>query len=738
MSGRVLVIFWWAMALHSFGYAQEQMKIERLASSLVFDGIVEDQEWSSIEPLPLTMHKPIFENAPTERTEVFIGHDDNYVYLAGRMHYKDLSNLQATSMKRDAMEGSSEYFGMILDTFNDKENALAFFTTPVGLRLDATVSNDAQGGGSVNTSWNTFWDVKTRTTAIGWEAEIRIPFSSLRFQVVDGLVHMGMTIWRHMPAKNEDDSFPPVPNNLGGWSLWKPSRSKEVYFENISARKPAYIAPYLLGGHKMSHELNEPETAYHQTRDAISEVGLDLKYSITSNMTMDVTINPDFAQVEADDQQVNLTRFNLFFPEKRLFFQERASIFNLNFGGPNRLFYTRRIGLDEDVGQVRIYGGVRLVGRVGKWDMGFLTMQTEAVDTVRSTNYGVLRARRQVINPFSYVGGMIANKVDRSGRTHTSVGFDGVFRLSTDDYLDFGIAQTFDRTTTAGAFSPENGRARISLRRRKNEGFRYHLVAHHSGEQYNPEMGFQQRDNYYQFFGRLGWGWIPADEKWLQNHSIDMMYFLVRKYDTNEVDSHWAGPRYRWQSKNQHSGEVNIRRQQENLTEDFELGDATIAPGLYTFPVVNLRYETPGTNLLSAETQITFGDFFDGSQFIVRTSPSWKVSSNLELGFDYSYNKVQFPQRNEQFVAHLIRMRSDFSFNTKLSLAALVQHNSGSHFSFGNVRLRYNPREGNDLYIVWNAGINSDLQRERPFRPKMDSNAVVVKYTYTFIAGKRG
>ena len=736
MSGKLLVALGWMVTLPFLGFSQERMKINRLPNLVNFDGIVEEDEWSGMEPIDLVMHRPIYGNDPTEKTDVYIGHDDRYVYLAGRMYHEDLSNMQATSLRRDAMEASSEYFGLIIDSFNDKENALAFFTTPVGLRFDATVSNDAQGGGSVNRSWNTFWDVKTRTTDTGWEAEIRIPFTSLRFQETGDQVFMGMTIWRYMPGKNEIASFPAVQNNLGNWSVWKPSRSKDVYFEDIKARKPVYIAPYVLSGYQMSHELNESETAYSQSTGPTVEAGLDLKYSLSSNMTMDVTINPDFAQVEADDQQVNLTRFSLFFPEKRLFFQERASIFDFTFGGPNRLFYSRRIGLDSEVGQVRIYGGVRLVGRAGKWDMGFLDMQTEAVDTVPSTNYAVFRARRQVFNQFSYVGGMVTNKVDVNGRTHTSVGLDGIFRITEDDYIELNIAQTFDSTTTAGAFSPDNGRARISFQRRRNEGFRYHLIGHHSGEQFNPEMGFQQRENYYQFFGRVGWGWMPSEEKWLQNHTIDWMYYSVWKYDTHQIESHWMGPRYRWQSKNQHGGGVDIRRRQENLTDDFELGDVAIAPGLYTFPVINIRYNTPGTNLLSVETGLTIGEYFDGNQLIGRISPTWKVSSNLDVGLDYTYNQIRISERNQEFIAHLGRLRANFSFNTKLSLAAFVQHNSGSHYSAGNVRMRFNPREGNDLYIVWNIGMNDDIYRESPVRPQWESNSVIVKYTYTFVTGK--
>ena len=328
-----------------------------------------------------------------------------------------------------------------------------------------------------NDSWNTFWDVETVINEEGWFAEIRIPLSSIRFQDNDGSTIMGITVWRWIPHKNEIHSFPDIHPKHGDFAMMKPSLTQKVLFEDIQPKKPFYIAPYALAGYTMNNELNDAETDYIKEEKPTIEGGLDIKFGLTSNLTLDLTINTDFAQVEADDQQVNLSRFSLFFPEKRLFFQERASIFSFNFGGPSDLFYSRRIGLyeneDEELLPVRIYGGLRVYGRAGKWDLGFLDMQTAEIDTVPSENFGVLRMRRQVINEFSYIGGMYTSRLGMDGSYNMAYGVDGIFRLFGDDYMDIKWSQSFE-TDSANVFaSMDPSRFRVSWERRSQKGIGY-------------------------------------------------------------------------------------------------------------------------------------------------------------------------------------------------------------------------------------------------------------------------
>lgn len=301
----------------------------RVKGLVALNGMSDEPAWEGIEPLPVVMHIPNFGNIPSERTEILMAYDDDFLYIASRLYDSEPSKIQAPSKKRDSMMPSNDWFGIIIDTFNDKENALAFFTTPAGLRMDATVFNDAQGEFPINVSWNTFWDVKTVCNGEGWFVEMCIPLSSLRFQDKDGRVVMGLITWRYIARKNEIDIFPAIQQDWGMWSAWKPSQAQEIVLEGVYSRKPLYIAPYVLGGIGQSFELNDPETAYQRIDDPTNELGLDIKFGLTSNLTLDITVNTDFAQVEADDEQINLTRFSLFFPEKRLFFSRALKHFRI-------------------------------------------------------------------------------------------------------------------------------------------------------------------------------------------------------------------------------------------------------------------------------------------------------------------------------------------------------------------------------------------------------------------------
>ena len=470
-------------------------------ASAKLDGPSNEPCWGAIKPFLFVQQSPQFGIPPSERTEALVAFDDEFLFVAGRLFDREPEKIQAPTKKRDAMVASTEWFGFILDTFNDKENGLALFTTPSGLRLDAAVFNDAQARGQdpsdmpINLSWNTFWDVAVAVTDDGWFVEIRIPLSSLRFQDEDGRAVMGITFFRWIAHKNESAVFPAIPAHWGQLSAWKPSQAQEIEFHGLFAKKPLYLAPYILGGGSRTFDLNEPETAYVRTDTPKYEFGLDAKYSLTSNLTLDVTINTDFAQVEADDAQVNLTRFSLFFPEKRVFFLERTSNFDFNMGGTNTLFYSRRIGLYDDR-PVRIYGGARVVGRLGGWDVGFLDMQTAPLEDHPSENFGVLRLRKRVVNSFSYVGGIITSRIGTDGSYNITYGLDGIFRLSGDDYLSVHCAQTYKAGAANDLSSLNPTKIGLNWERRTQKGLGYHFRFSRAGPDFDPGMGFMRRENY--------------------------------------------------------------------------------------------------------------------------------------------------------------------------------------------------------------------------------------------------
>jgi len=708
--------------------------IPRIQGRVTLDGLSNEPAWQGIKPLPVVVCMPNEGAEPSEKTEILVAHDDEYLYIGARLYDREPDKIQATSKKRDDMKLSNDWIGVVLDTFNDHENGLCFFTTPAGLRLDMTVFGDGVGDFPVNQNWNTFWDVKTVRNREGWFAEMRIPLSSIRYQVVEGRALIGLTAWRYIARRNEVITFPAVSAKWGFWGPFKPSQTHDVVLEGLSNRRPLYVAPYVLGGYGRSYELNEAETAYEGKDKLAREAGLDVKYGLTNNLTLDLTVNTDFAQVEADDQQVNLTRFSLFFPEKRLFFQERASVFESGFGDETGLFYSRRIGI-YDGRLVRIYGGARAIGRLGGWDIGFLDMQTAPVDDadLPSQNLGVLRLRRQVFNTKSWVGAIATSQIGTDGTFNTAYGLDGIVNVFGDDYLAWNWAQTFATDQANRAFSLDSAKFRLNWQRRTLEGLAYDLDVSRAGADYDPGLGFEFRSDYTRFGNSVLYGWLPGGSSWLMRHSIFLKGYLYLQNADGAAESYQVGPGYQFTSKSSFYASINPMFCYENVPENFSLSDeAEIPVGRYRFFDLNLAFNTPSTKSRYVEGTIDVGSFYDGRRFSVGLSPRWDVSSSLEIGGFYEFDHVAFPDRGQRFVAHLGRLRVLAMLSTKFSAAAFVQYSSADKALTANVRIRYNPREGTDLYIVYDDGANTHRLSQAPMLPRSMGRTLLLKYTYTF------
>ena len=717
----------------------QRFVIPRFQGELKLDGLSDEPGWQSIRPFPFIQAAPNFGAEPTERTEALLAYDDEFLYVAGRLYDREPDKIQAPTKKRDAMVANTEWFGISIDTFNDKENALLFLTTPSGLRFDGAVFNDAQvtdptdpGAVPLNLSWNTFWDVVSARTKDGWFVEMRIPLSSIRFENKDGRTVMGISFMRWITRKNENMVFPAIPPNWGEMSFWKPSQAQEIEFEGLVQRRPLYVTPYILGGASRTYDLNEAETAYLRTDTPKFDLGLDVKYGLTSNLTLDLTVNTDFAQVEADDAQVNLTRFSLFFPEKRLFFQERSSNFDFNLLAPNRLFYSRRIGLSDDK-PVRIYGGARVVGRVGGWDLGFLDMQTEALEDLPSENFGVLRLRRRVINPYSYVGGIVTSRVGRNGAHNVAYGLDGIFRPFGDDYITFHWAQTYETDAANKPFSMNPSWIDLTWERRTRKGLGYNFNFSRAGQDFDPGMGFMMRENYTRFEARGLYGWFPGEKSRLFSHIINLSGWAIVDNASKEVDSVEFGPGWEFSTKSGWSGMIGPRLYHENVREEFSFSEDTVIPvGQYSFGGLTSYLVTPQGNLLSGIFFLDGGTFYDGRRFTAGVIPQWSIVPDVELSGMLQYNYVTFPGRSQKLIAPLARIRLLWTLSTKFSASALVQYNGGDDAAVINVRLRFNPSEGTDVYLVYNEGLNADRFRKTPSLPSTSDRTLVLKFNYTF------
>jgi len=723
--------------LYSFAPANRTLSdtliLTRINEPIVIDGNVGEPAWNAIQPVSLISYEPVGGNAPSEKTEVRIAYDDRFIYASIRAYDSDPSGIRINSLYRDRMEGS-DLFHMLLDTYNDNETAMVFAVNPAGVKFDAIISKDAvaiEGRDPVNTDYDTFWDASTRIDDMGWFAEIRIPFSRLGFQDVNGKVIMGLNVQRIIARKNERVLFPEVPMNTPN-AYHKPTMAQKVFFEGVYSKRPLHVTPYVAAGVDQKSVMTEDQTAYKKQNNYKLDGGFDLRYGLSNNFNLDVTVNTDFAQVEADNQQVNLTRFSLFFPEKRQFFQERSSIFEFNTGGSARLFYTRRVGLTGTGEPVKILGGARLTGRVGSWDIGLLNMQTAETGENPSENFGVVRVRKRVVNPFSYAGLMAVSRVNVDGKYNLGYGTDGSLRLDKDDYFTWVWAQTVEEETLNAAYF-DNSRVRLAWFRRTRKGFSWETTYSRTGRSYNPAAGFNTRQNYY-FLGQIfKYGWMAKQQSPLLYYSLQANGSFFRGLTSNLIETGTIGTRWDATTRLGHSLYTSLSWQYEDIPEEFPiLGHTFIDPGRYKFVHTVLGYKMASSRLLRTQLEADIGTFYDGWRLTFDASPSWSVSKHLEVQLSWLYNVINVPQSNGWFDAHVAQLKLNTAVNTHLSTNAFIQLNTSGDIISTNIRFRYNFRDGNDLWIVLNEGTNIQVERFDPFLPRTASRTVLVKYTHTF------
>lgn len=709
--------------------------VPRIDSPIVLDGRLDDPAWQSIEPLPVVMMLPEFGEMPSERTEFRIAHDGEYLYFSCAAYDSQPDEIRALSLRRGESGFTSDRCAILLDTANDGENALGFFTSPAGVRSEYHYSQD---GRSINQDWSTFWEVVSSQDQQGWYGEFRIPLSSLFFQVEDGRTVMAVSMMRNIARKQEMVTHPAFPPRFSqGWRMV--SQMRKIVFEGLERENPIYVTPYSLLGGGYSHAPNQADGTYDRNSNEVLETGLDVKYNLASNLTLDITANTDFAQVEADDQQVNLSRFNLFFPEKRRFFQERVSNFEYSVGGQERLFHSRRVGL-VDGEPVRIYGGVRLVGRVGEWDLGLLNMQTAESDFLPSENQGVFRLRRRVLNANSYVGGLLTNRMASGGGRNLVYGLDGIFRVAELDYVTLNWSQSFDTDEALARGGPidlfDRSLLRLNWERRVDDGLNYVLDLSRVGEVFEPKMGFLRRRDFLKGEAGVGYGWRPAADSRLLRYGMNLETAVFRRNEDGAVETGEVRATAVVETRGRHQWTLTVPGLYENLAQGFDLPRGSMVPaGIYRFAQARLQYRPPASQLFQPRITMEGGRFYDGNQISLTIGPTWNVSRHLTLTGSYGVDHVVFPDRDQEFTAHIGTFRSEVLFTTATSIIGFVQYNSIQDIVTANVRLRYNPREGNDLYLVWNEGLITDRRGFTSARPFTDQRTILLKYSHTLQFG---
>jgi hypothetical protein len=429
----------------------------------------------------------------------------------------------------------------------------------------------------------------------------------------------------------------------------------------------------------------------------------------------------------------------LFFPEKRTFFQERSSIFNFDFEQGNSLFYSRRIGLSEGE-PVPLYGGVRISGMAGKWDLGLMDMQTrehisteDSANNLPSENFGNLRMRRNILNENSYVGGIISSRIGTNGQYNVAYGVDAIIKLFGDDYLDIKFAQVVDDTTPNNLASLEPTGLFLNWKRFNNKGLGYDFAYGRYGKYFEPGTGFQMRNDYAYYAAMITYGWIRGEASRIMNDNIEIGFKNFQSNETGKTESLQVNAGYLVFLKSGMFSYTGINHQYESVVDSFSFSDeADIPPGNYDFDLVEIHMQSPETKPFYVGLDLWAGSFYDGNRFSIAVAPAWNLSSALQLKAEYEYNRLRFAGRDQRFDGHVARIRALLMLSTSLSFSTFIQFNNADHNMVANLRLRYNPREGNDFYIVYNEGRNTDLDREVPNLPSLSERAILIKYTYTF------
>lgn len=722
----LLLIF---VSLTLFSQNKSAEPIARLTGEVSFDGIIDEAFWKEIEVLPMTSHIPDFNLPAYKNTEIRIVYDDDFLYVSA-ICYEDPKNIQPSSFRRDGnWELQSDQIALILDTYNDAENGVMFVVSPSGARTDQTIRNDGISGQFYNDSWNTFWEAKTYLFEKGWQMEMKIPFNILRFDTKDQLTTMGLTAYRYSAFDKKMDTYPAISNQFGFFSFAKPSLTQDVSFENVKNKRLLYFTPFVLGSMGKSSALNESEDEYITTETEDLSAGFSAQYAISNNLNADISFNTDFAQVEADNQQVNLTRFSLFFPEKRRFFQERSSTFEFNNDGNNKLFYSRKIGLNQ--GQiVPLWGGIRLVGRAGKSDFGGISMQSKSFDSFNSENYGVARMRTDIINDNSYLGAMVTTVTSAGGSYNVGYGTDALINVFGEEYLKINFAQTVSDLDSSGSVM-DKSRIFLEWEKRKNVGFGYRLNFSQVGDKYNPALGFENRYDYWRLGDRLFYNLWMKETSTIQKIDISLNSNVFVNRTTDQIESALINPAISIVGKNEFSLNAGISSFYDQPLDTFNLSsDVYVTPQSYWNHTTSISYSSPQIKRLRSNVGYQYGGFYGG----IIHSPSFSMNylPNKYLQFDITteYNNIKIPEFDtfESFVGRLI---VTVSFDVKWTVSSFAQYNSRTDLWAINSRLRFNPRDGINLYLVYNGNFNVNTESLVPRPPSTASSLFVLKYSHT-------
>ena len=706
--------------------ARPELSAIRIETAPALDGEVRDDPvWRAVTPSSgFTQTSPDEGQQASQRTELRVAYTQDALYFAFVLYDDDPPTIVVSDSRRDADLSDQDAVLFILDSYRDEQNGFLFGTNPSGMQYDGQLSKAGQGtgmmggsiggaGGGFNINWDGVWDVQTIMGDFGWSAEFRIPFKTIRFPRKD-VQTWGANFQRNITRRNEVAYWSPLGRQFNILRLADAGRLTGL---QIASQRNLKIVPYVLG---------EVSDVGEEGNDSDGEWGIDVKYSLTPSLTLDLTYNTDFAQVEADESQVSLDRFNLFFPEKRPFFLENAGLFTVGKSRQVELFFSRRIGLSSDGDIIPIDYGARVSGAVGGINVGAMYMQTDRLDFVAPRNrFGVARINKELPNRSSlgaiFVSRDAAGDFSEFWGNNRTYGADWRWGIG-----EYGLVSGYVAKTSTTGLDGDEFSWNLSG---DYDSERWNLAAGYVdvGENFNPEVGFLNRSGGYRnASGRIMRRYRPETSRIglleIRPHVSYNGYWDQEGFQETgflHVDNHLV-----WRNGYEFHSAVNFTT--EGLREPFEISEGIwVPPGSYRNAEVHLYGQTNEGAWISFTLSTTIGGFYSGDRVAFTPGMRMRIGEHFYTEFRWSQNSVELPQGN--FTTKVSRLRLSYSFTPKIALEALLQYNNVDDFFSTNLRFSWLRKANTGLYIVFN-----DIHGYDRFTGAQPDRNLIVKYTHMF------
>ena len=701
-------------------------QITFLEDSPVIDGnILGEKLWDKVPIIEnLKQIKPDYGLPASEKTSIRVAYTNKSFFVAVVCYDTAPDKIVISDSRRDADLNDEDSFLFILDTYNDQQNGFLFGTNASGMEYDAQINNEGEGNfssnrqqggviGGTNINWDASWEVKTESGDYGWSAEFSIPLKSIRFNSGNDKI-WGINFQRNISKRSETAYWANLPL---GFDIKRLSLAGKMTGINLKSPKNLKVIPYALTQVAQDKIISKKNSSR-------VDFGGDIKYSLTPGLTLDLTYNTDFAQVEVDDQQVNLDRFNLFFPEKRPFFLENAGQFSVGSPGEVDLFFSRRIGIGDGGSLVPIIGGSRVSGKVGQTNVGLLNMFTDEVEIdgdigIVKNNYSVARVNHDFAKSRSSLGGLFVN---RNG-IGISDDYNSVFAL--DGKLGLGkkaqITGYISKSTTPGIKSREHAFKILAVY--NWNGWNLRAGYTEVGEGFNPEVGFLQRSAFKKPEFLIFKQWRPKNTGKFLEVRPHVSYRGYWNFNNTQetgflhIDNHWV-----WESGFEiHTG-INFTK--ETVLEAFPISLVTIDPGIYDHKEFQFVMFTNPNNKTSFRNRTYVGGYFGGSRISSSNKVNLRLGDKFNAETNFNYNRLKLPNGLTNVVITGIRLA--YSFTPRMFLQSLVQYNNVSEITSVNARFGWLKNANTGLFVVIN------IVRDNDFLNQLNNQSITIKYSYQF------